>query len=358
MQSAAVAVHAALLLALLAPTASAADKRCRLGSFSNANPPGPCWRPFSPASPFNRPLPTHPRQAAGSPLIGSRTASFGLGPSFQAGTAGTVDDYSHPIYFANRNAPRYRIDCMSYSGCEIQGRHIRIPRGAQPAGGSDGHLGVIDRRRKWEYDFWQVRDRSKQGGQLHVSYGGRTRIGTPGSKGLGSAATAAQFATSAGVIRPEELRAGRIDHALFMVVRCTNGHSVYPAKGPSTGRNCSELGLPNKHAPALGQHFYLDMSMRRIAALPVAGWKKTILAAMSRYGMFVGDTGGDGWGLQLWSGMGHAGRDPWVSLGRRLGLPSFGVGDSTRYVFDLRDVVDWGSVLRVARPCVSRRSCG
>ena len=354
-----VAVCAALVLALLIPAngATGSGKGCKLKHFNNANPPGACWRPFSAASPFNQPLPAHPRQAPGSPLIGGRTATLGDGPSFQVGNAGTDDDFAHPIYFASRNAPSYKINCTNYSGCEIQGLRVRIPKRAQPAGGSDGHLGVIDRRRQWEYDFWQAQDRSKRGGPLHVSYGGRTRIGKRGSTGLGSAATAAEFATSAGVIRPEELRSGRIDHALFMVVKCTNGRSVYPAKGPNTGRNCSELGLSNKHAPALGQHFYLDMSKRRIAALPVPKWKKTILRAMADYGMFVGDTGGNGWGLELWSGLSYPGKDPWVKLGRRYGLPSFESGGSTRYVFDLRDTVAWGNELRVARPCVSRRHC-
>jgi hypothetical protein len=356
-QSAGLAVAAAVVATLLVSASTASGKGCGLKRFNNANPPGACWRPFSPRSPFNKPLPTHPRQTADSPSVGSRTASLGTGPNFQAGEAGTADDYAHPIYFASRNAPRYKIDCLNYSGCEVEGRHIRIPRGAQPAGGSDGHLGVIDRRRKWEYDFWQVRDRSKGGGQLHESYGGRTRIGTRGSKGLGSAATAAQFATSLGTIRPEEIRSGRIDHALFMVVKCTNGHSVYPAKGSSAGRACSELGLSNQHAPAMGQHFYLDMSKRKIAALPAPRWKKTILRAMAEYGMFVGDTGGNGWGLMLWSGLSYPGKDPWVKLARGLGLPAFNVGDSTRFLFDLRDTVAWGNELRVARPCVSRRHC-
>ena len=132
---------------------------------------------------------------------------FGRGPSFQAGEAGTGDDFADPIYFASRNAPSYKITCLAYSGCEVQGRRVRIPRYAEPAGGSDGHLGVIDRRRQWEYDFWQVRDRSRTA-VLKVSYGGgpdRKR----GSTGLGSAATAAGFATSAGVIRPQELDAVR-----------------------------------------------------------------------------------------------------------------------------------------------------
>jgi hypothetical protein len=45
--------------------------------------------------------------------------------------------------------------------------------------------------------------------------------------------------------------------------------------------------------PALGQHFYLDMSSAEIDALNVPAWKKPILHAMAEYGMFVGDTGSD-----------------------------------------------------------------
>ena len=85
---------------------------------------------------------------------------------------------------------------------------------------------------------------------------GKTQIGTPQADGLGAKAVAGGYALSAGVIRPEELAAGEIDHALFMTVKCTNGTAVWPA-ARNTGRICSELGLSNADAPAMGSHFYL-----------------------------------------------------------------------------------------------------
>jgi hypothetical protein len=111
----------------------------------------------------------------------------------------------------------------------------------------------------------------------------------------------------------------------------------------------------------MGQHVYLEMNRREIATLPVRRWQRTILRAMADYGMFVGDTGGSGWGLMLESGSGQTsfGRpDPWIGLSRRLGLPAVRASDgAVRYVYHLRGVVDWPAELRIAHPCVSRGAC-
>lgn len=347
---------AACLMILLVDGADfSAAGGCKLGTINDQNPPKACWRPFSAESPFNRKLPESPPQVTGSPLIGLTTADFGAAPYFEAGASGTGDDYDHPVYFSSKNDPVYEVQCVAFGGgCEIRGDRVHIPKRAKPAGGSDGHLGVIDQSSGWQYDFWQVRDRSPEGGPLVISFGGRTRIGSPGSDGLGSPATAAHFATSAGAIRAEELRAGEIDHALFMTVPCTNGRSVWPA-GDGVGSVCSK----NLLAPAMGQHLFLDMSNQEIEGMDVPGWQKTIFLAMANYGLFVGDTGGDGWGLKLWTGsLRPGGPDPWVQLAQRLNVPSYVADDgTTRYSFDMRQSLDWSLRLRVAEPCVSRRTC-
>jgi len=348
-------VAACLTMMLLEGADSSHARGCKLGKFDDQNPPKACWRPFSGESPFNRKLPESPSQATASPLIGATTAGFGPGPRFEAGDGGTSDDYNHPVYFSSRNDPAYEVQCVAFGGgCEISGDRVHIPKHAYPAGGDDGHLGVIDQSSGWQYDFWQVRERSPAGGPLVISFGGRTRIGSPGSDGLGSNATAAHFATSAGAIRAEELRTGLIDHALFMTVPCTSGRSVWPA-GDGVGSVCSKNAL----APAMGQHFFLDMSNQEIEGLDVPGWQKTIFLAMANYGLFVGDTGGPAWGLKLWTGsLRPGGPDPWVQLAQRLNVPSYIADDgTTRYSFDMRQSLDWSLRLRVAEPCVSRRTC-
>jgi hypothetical protein len=347
------------------PTDSSGPRlSCRFGSFDSRTLPGACWRPFGKRSPFNRRVGTSPRLLPRSRAVVARTARFGPAFTFEGGVAGTRDDWGATIYYSRRRDPRYRVHCVArWSRCEIEGARVRIPARARPAAGGDGHMAVIDQAARWEYDFWQVRSKPRGGGRITIRYGGRTRIGTPDAHGLGSNATAAHFALSAGVIRPAELAAGRIDHALFMTVPCTNGTYVPPATGPGVGRPCSEIGLPNRYAPALGQHFYVAMGKREISALRAPAWKKAVLHAMARYGMFVGDTGGgDSWGVKTESGttytsLGHP--DPWVRLGRRLGLPSWRSSSTgtRKYLFDLRGLLDWGSRLRVVHPCVSRGRC-
>ena len=354
----AVAIGAALLLGglLIHPIASSARPDCGWGGFSDQHPPGSCWRPFSAKSPFNRLLAASPQQPRNSASAVATVAASGPGPMIIGGIADTADDYSHPIYFSSRNNPVFTVDCVEFGGqCEVDDARVRIPDLARPAFGDDAHLAVIDQRHGWEYDFWQVRDKPSGGGRLEVSWGGRTPIGTENAKGLGAAGTAAGFALSAGIVRPAELSAGEIDHALFMTVPCTNGHSVYPA-GEGVGADC---GGPD--APAMGQRFYLEMTKREIDALGIKNWQRTILHAMRRYGLFVGDTGGSGWGFKVESGTSATsfGRpDPWAALGRKLRVPSYVESDgTTRYTFDLAQAVDWASELRVASPCVSRGRC-
>jgi hypothetical protein len=337
---------------------------CRFGSFDSRTLPGACWRPFGKESPFNRRVGSSPLLLASSAAVVERTARFGPAFKFEGGVAGTRDDWGATIYYSRPRDPRYRVHCMArWSPCEIEGVRVRIPARARPAAGGDGHMAVIDQAARWEYDLWQVRSKPRGGGRLTISYGGRTRIGTPDSDGLGSNATAAHFAVSAGVIRPAELAAGRIDHALFMTVPCTNGRYVPPATGPGVGRPCAEIGLQNLDAPALGQHFYLAMGDREIDALHTPAWKKVVLRAMARYGMFVGDTGGGtSWGVKTESGTSYTSfgyTDPWVLLGRRFGVPSWesSATGTRKYLFDMRGLVDWGSRLRVVHPCVSRGRC-
>jgi hypothetical protein len=304
-------------------------------------------RLYSSSSPFNTLLATGVRPAPNSQQIvdhwlDERTGTFG----FVVGVAETSNDWDHPIYFSRSFDPVYTVQCTAPFGrCEIEGQRIRIPARARPAGGGDGHLAVIDRRTGWEYDFWRVHQ--KRNGILRASWGGRTRID---GNGRGAEATASGFGLAAGVIRPAELAAGRIDHALFMVVRCTNGTAVWPARRDNAGRECSDLGLPNDNAPAMGQHFYLDMSDAEIDALPSDQWQKTVLRAMAHYGLYVGDTGGGFLKIESGSSLTSFGRpDPWVQYARSVGIPPALSTDTGQpeYLFDLSNVVDWRRRLKV-----------
>ena len=326
---------------------------CGFGRFDVGAWPGGCWRPYSAASPFNRPLPAAPRVAADSAAVVARLLAFGPIKHLEAGLADTPGDYGHPTYYSQPADPVFRLHCSeeSWGTCEIEGDEIRIPDAARPAAGGDAHLTVIDQASGWEYDLYGVRSKPPGGGLLEFRWGGRTRID---GDGLGSGGTAAEFGNLAGIVRAAELAAGHIDHALFLTAHCDAGRYVYPAG--KSGRSCAELGEPTADAPPMGARLWLAMSSDEIEALAVPRWKKTVLHAMADYGMFVGDTGGGTWGIQAESGstftsFGHP--DPLVEFAQANGWTPY----EGMWIGNLRDDIDWARHLRVVDPCVTNRTC-
>ena len=270
------ALAAFVLLGSLGPVAAHASGACDvsngLGSFSAANRPGDCWRPYDDSSPFNRPVPT------GAPLAdGSGRMVGGLldgGPVTQLVFGGDpARDGGDAVYWSQPSDPVYTLHCTKdWGDCPLEGLQIHVPAGAQPTGGfatpdnvHDAHLTVIDQTTGWEYDMWYVEGES--GSQINFAWGGMTRID---GNGLGSGAVAAGYGSIAGSIRPEELQGGLIDHALAMVVPCTDS-KVYPAQG--TGISCADAGLPDSLAIPMGSHFRLAMSRAAIRRLKVPTWK-------------------------------------------------------------------------------------
>ena len=326
------------------------------GAFGPGAWPPACWRPYSDASPFNRPLPSRPQLARGSAAMVQRVTSWGPPSPYSVGEQDTPNDFSHPTYWSRLSDPRFLVRC---AGCEIDGLRIRIPVAARPAGGTDHHLAVVAQGNGREYDLWRARLDLRRH-VVHAEGGGETRIG---GSGLASGATAAGFGNLAGIIRAQELAAGEIDHALFMIVHCDGGRTVYPARGRAHA--CSHEGRSNRAAPPLGARIKLDMSDAEIRALGLPAWKQAIYMAMAHYGMFVGDTGGGAsWSLQFESDSTYTsfGADPLLLA---FGQENAGDGDNAffdegdgRYTLQVDDPrVDWSKRLRVIAPCVSAASC-
>jgi hypothetical protein len=285
------------------------------------------------------------------------SATLGLGTIGNiVNAADATNDWAHPTFYAKTTDPLFTLKPLAGSTV-LNGMQIRIPDAARPAAGGDGHMTVVTPD-GWEYDFWQVQSKPKGGGTLTFNGGGRTRIdGT----GLGSYGTAAGFGNLAGMIRAQELAAGHIDHALFIVLKCTgtgtsfgygvktvsqswDGSYVYPATHPA-----SSCGTTNGNLPPAGARFMLAMSDAQIAALGVPGWKKTILTALAHYGGYVGDTGGSGFNLMIESSTTYTAfgkTDKLAEFAKANGVPMW----NGQYVFNIASGVDWARYLRVLIP--------
>jgi hypothetical protein len=321
------------------------------GGFGAGSWPSASWRPYADSSPFNQSAVTaavHPNSAA---LVKS-VLQWGP-PGNMVDAAGATNDWAHPTYYSQPTDPVFTLHALSTPRA-IDGIRIPVPDAAKPAGGGDGHMTIVTPD-GWEYDLWQVRSKPRGGGTLTFTGGGRTRID---GDGLHSGATAALFGNLAGMIRAQELAAGHIDHALFVVLKCTGtstsfgygtsgssgsgGSYVYPAFHGGAG--CS-----GSNQPPLGARFRLAMTDAQIAALNIPAWRKTIATALAHYGGYVGDTGGSGIGFMfesstMYTSLGYA--DPLAAFAKQSGVPTW----NGQYVFHSGDGIDWAKYLRVLVP--------
>ena len=96
---------------------------------------------------------------------------------------------------------------------------------------------------------------------------------------------AANFPLLAGIVRPEEIAQGHIDHALVFGMP---GVSQLGQACPATHHDGSTVD-PN--ALMEGAHLQLDPSVN-VDALQIPAWEKTVARAMQTYGMYLRDQGG------------------------------------------------------------------
>ena len=204
---------------------------------------------------------------------------------------GSTADYAHPVYLAAATDPLVTLNSTCGTGAGTSGSQIHIPALARPTASSDHHIGVIQPNGD-EWDFWNTTwpGRNWQNGDtIGCEYSGNHSNVVTDSGSLVESATSGA-ALSAGDLRVNELQNGVIPHALFVVIKRSNGY-VYP------GQSLASQGgsIP------IGARFQLRYTDAQIDAMTgQATWEKTLLHQLHDYGLYALDTGGDGWITYKW----------------------------------------------------------
>jgi hypothetical protein len=269
-------VIAAVPVAVLAYSATGAAASPVLGA--------PRCPVFPADNPWNQRVdqaPVHPDSAA---IVRSIGVDRGLHPDFGSGRY-EGRPIGIPYTTVSRRQKRVRVS-FEYRDESDRGPYP-IPRNAPIEGGrfaeGDRHVLVVDRDRCRLYELfaaYPVRGgRSWRAGSGAIWSLRSNRLRPEGY----TSADAAGLPILPGLARYEDVRRGRIDHALRFTVSRTRRAFVFPARHFAS--NLTDPGLP-----AMGQRLRLRASFDISRYPPQA---RIVLRALQEYGMLVADNGSD-----------------------------------------------------------------
>jgi hypothetical protein len=258
--------------------------------------PRAVWRPFSDDSPWNARVDA---DAATDPDSTSLIDDFASRGPLHI----NIKDWSVPVYFVDADRTPRRDVGDSRPGVYGAGfefpRAIPIPDGAiaspPDTEDSDNHLCVIDRARHLEWGMWAAR--KDAAGRWFTGLGAVTDLDSTGvavpwfvaKRELDShRARASGFPLIAGLILREEIRAGRIDHALvFAYDHCRGGLFIPPASTAQVATPAinETTGIP------MGGRIQLDPTWD-VESSGLSRSGKIIARALQLYGAFCGDFAG------------------------------------------------------------------
>lgn len=249
---------------------------------------------------------TTPAQASSFPTLYSGTSFWnkriGSNPAIDPNSSAMVDkalvpyestsnfansdDWGIPIAYATWPSEIYSVACTRYD-CDVP-VSARISKYASASTGSDHHLAVMDESTDEELDMWlgshdPAKDKWSAGSRYVTDQEGTGTFCGTGRHCNG--ATASGFALGAGLIRPEEIAQGHIDHALVVMTPYTRADYIACPATASDGKYDDEAALPE------GAQIQLDPSFN-VDAQSWPRWLKVIAHALQDYGAYVGDTGG------------------------------------------------------------------
>ncbi|MEQ8956192.1 MAG: hypothetical protein RL120_18840 [Gammaproteobacteria bacterium] len=251
---------------------------------------------FSAESIFNTRLPEEPGVDPQSELL-----MEGLVRSGQFTVQ--VGQFSATVFFVDDDTPRTNVSLPCGEFWELgitQISSVPVPGWATPANdvdggdeppvgcgedsGQDNFLVILDLENRCEYDFWQARS---ENGNWVASFGTAFNMDGPGVHPEGLSSRGSGLAFLGGVIWPDEIASGQINHPLAFSYEFPKANGPVAPATDSDGISTEPFALPE------GARIQLDPSLD-LDSLNLTDFEKTIARAMQEYGLILVDRGGTG----------------------------------------------------------------
>ncbi len=222
-------------------------------------------------------LPVHPQSAA---WLSHMDTDVDLHPDFGP-SYGDGPDYGIPITVVGKKHPRSKVSFDYASESDRVGYPVGDDTKIEGGRGSDGdrHAIIVDKDRCRLYELYGT---TVSGGRWHAGSGavwslGRNRLRPDGW----TSADAAGLPILPGLLRWNEVKKGRIDHAIRFTVPTTARAHLWPARHDAGSQSSADY-------PPMGARFRLSASYDASGLSPYA---QHVVAAMKKYGLVLADNG-------------------------------------------------------------------
>ena len=283
---------------------------------------------FAPKSVWRQPIkPDHAVAGESAARIGALADHLDAEAARNVFSSIAYSSYSVPVYIVPRHQRRVPVSLNSGDSTlnNVLRRGVPIPPEAHPAAGADGHMVIYQPDRDLMWEMWRAQEEPDG---WHAAWGGAmrrvsqsagyfTRRSWPVLKGLEGfnwGGTATSLPVGAGVITIQDLKKGKIDHALAAAApSACAGFFLYPAQR-TDGNDRRPDCLPE------GARLRLDPSAD-VSNLPRI--TRMIARAAQKYGFIVRDQT-RGQALSLFAEQPPLGTDPYNGpSGLFYGLPAW-----------------------------------
>jgi hypothetical protein len=215
----------------------------------------------------------------------------------------SLRQWTVPVYGATSSTPLSKVALTETWGSGITlFDGLPIPGGARPDPAGDGHMTVVKESNDCVYDLYNARQTTTG---WAANWANATPMSGSGIYPDGGGTRAAGFSAALGLIWPQEIERGSIDHALVFAYPYTRTGLPVPPATRSDGRTDLPDALP------IGARVRLDPTLD-LSTLGLNRAQLVVAKALQQYGMVLGDTSG---GTTLYAAHPYGlGYDPYAAM--------------------------------------------